>query len=382
MKKKLFYFIALTILGLFNSCKIGRFIYYNTADITDHKVFPNRQIDNDSIKFQFNEIEKQIAFDSISLSKTRKNGNQTVNKVSFEDFLVQNKTVAFLVIKNDTILYENYFFEYDKSSIVNSFSIAKSFTSALIGCAIEDGLINSANQPITDFLPNLEENGFDKITIEHLLDMQSGIKFSEGYLNPFGDVASFYYGTNLRKQVNKLELEIEPGTVTKYRSVDTQLLGMVLEKAIAPKTLSEYLEIKLWKPLGMEYPASWSLDKNKNGIEKTFCCLNARARDFAKFGRLYLNNGNWNGSQVITKDWVKKSISNKDDNGNELDYNNQWWIYENNHFVAEGILGQFISVHPDNNLIFVRLGKSSGKGYDGSVWVNFFKGLESKIARK
>lgn len=228
---------------------------------------------------------------------------------------MSNKTVAFLIIQHDTILYEKYFNDYEVSSVVASFSMAKSVTSMLIGCAIEDGLIESVNEPITNYLPELKKNGLERVTIEHLLQMTSGIKFNESYINPLGHAATSYYGSNLRKAVGKLKLKNEPGKAFNYVSGDTQLLGMVLERALKGKTISAYLEEKLWLPMHMEFDASWSTDREKNGVEKTFCCLNARARDFAKLGRLYLNKGNWDGQQLVPRAWVEQSTKLDDSNG-------------------------------------------------------------------
>ena len=150
----------------------------------------------------------------------------------FETYLKDNKTVAFLIIKNDTIQYENYWRDYEKSSIVPSFSMAKSITSILIGCAIDDKLIGSVNDPVTKYIPELKEKGFDKVNIAHLLQMTSGLDFKESYANPFGDAATFYYGTNLRKAIGKMKLKAEPGQQFEYVSGNTQLLGLVLERAI------------------------------------------------------------------------------------------------------------------------------------------------------
>ena len=379
MKSSQYLIFALCCLFL-SSCKIARFAFYQKSNITDHKIFPDRKINASTEKFEFHIAEESITIDSVTLTINAKSKNQTRKfRKAFEDYLMENNTVAFLIIRNDTILYEKYFDDYNESSIVNSFSMAKSFVSALVGCAIEDGLIQSIHQPVTDYLPELKENGFDKITIDDLLDMRSGIKFSENYLNPFGEVASFYYGTNLRKQISRLKLEVEPGTVTNYRSVDTQLLGLIIERALKNKSLSSYLEEKIWMPLGMEYDASWSIDRKKNGLEKAYCCLNARARDFAKFGRLYLKNGNWNGNQIVSQDWVQESTKIDQSKGEDWYYNNQWWIYEDGVYAAEGHLGQFISIHPESNMIFIRLGSKWGAT---SSWTTLFKSLEKKISQK
>lgn len=344
---------ALIFLTTLNSCKVWRFVVYNFADINDYKKFPARNIENGTTKFTFPIAAKA----KIPAELTLKNKNY-----SFEKYLDDNKTVAFLIIQNDTIQYEKYWDKYNESSIVPSFSMAKSITSILIGCAIQDKLIQSVDEPITNYIPELKEKGFDQVSIENLLQMTSGIKFNEGYINPFGDVATFYYGTNLRKAITKMKLKSEPGKKFEYRSGNTQLLGLVLERALKGKTIASYLEEKIWKPLEMEYDASWSLDRKKDGLEKTFCCINARARDYAKIGRLFLNKGKWNGKQIVSEDWVRQSTKIDTTKGSVWYYQYQWWLpTQTGDFMAQGILGQYIYVNPEKNLIIVRLGKNEGK---------------------
>jgi len=296
--------------------------------------------------------------------------NNKQKDVIFDDFLEDHKTVAFLIIKNDSIYYEKYFNGYKQESIVPSFSMAKSVTSILIGCAIDDGLIKSVDEPITNYLPQLKKNGLEKVTIKHLLQMTSGINFNESYINPFGHAASFYYGRKLRNSVNKLKLKNEPGTKFNYISGNTQVLGMILENVLKGKTITDYLQEKIWLPLGMEYDASWSIDKKKDGIEKTFCCINAGARDYAKIGRLYMNKGIWNGKQIVSTNWVNQSTKIDTSEGSAAYYQYQWWLpSKNGDFIANGILGQFIYVHPAKNLIMIRLGKNNG----GVQWWQFFQ---------
>ncbi|MBT0609195.1 serine hydrolase domain-containing protein [Aequorivita echinoideorum] len=343
--------LLLVIFATFTSCKVGRFIVYNFADIHDNKKFPARQIESANTKFYFQTAEK---------GKVPREINVDGTKYPFEEYIQKNKTVAFLIIKNDTLQYEKYFRDYNSSSIVPSFSMAKSITSILIGCAIDDELIESVNDPVTKYIPELKNTGFDTVTIEHLLQMTSGLKFNESYSNPFGDAATFYYGTNLRKAIGKMKLNSQPGKKFAYVSGNTQLLGLVLERALKDKTISAYLEEKLWKPLQMEFDASWSLDK-ENGLEKTFCCINATARDYAKIGRLYLNKGNWNGKQIVSQDWVERSTKIDTAQGSAQFYQYQWWLpSKTGDFMAQGILGQYIYVHPEKNLIIVRLGKNEG----------------------
>ena len=376
MKNLILFFLLMSL----SSCKVGRFVVYNFADINDHKKFPSRDIKKGATKFQFPIAEKgKVPKEILQYGGIAKNQFYTsptlerkVLSFEFEQLLEESKTVAFLIIKNDTIQYEKYWGKYDESSIVPSFSMAKSITSILIGCAIDDKLIKSVNEPITNYIPELKENDFDKVTIENLLQMTSGIKFNESYINPFGDAATFYYGTNLRKAIKKMKLEIEPGERFAYSSGSAQLLGLVLERALKNKTISSYLEEKIWQPLEMEFDASWSLDRKKNGLEKTFCCINARARDYAKIGRLYLNKGKWNDKQIVSENWVAQSTKIDTTNNSSLRYQYQWWLpSQTGDFMAQGILGQYIYVNPEKNLIIVRLGK--GVGF--TDWKTAFVGI-------
>ncbi len=346
--------LAVFLIILCQSCHVGRFFYYNFANISDHKIFPNRSLHNDSVKFKFPTTDKGQYWKNVALGEDKKS-------IPFDDFLEKNKTVAFLIIKNDTIQYEKYFNGYEQSDVVASFSMAKSITSILIGCAIEDGYIKNVDEPITNYIPELKANGFEKISIKHLLQMTSGVKFNESYFNPNGEAALFYYGKNLRKRISKMEVEKAPGTEFSYKSGDPQLLGLVLERALKTRTITQYLNDKIWSQIGMEYDASWSIDQKKNGLEKTFCCINARALDFAKIGRLYLNKGNWEGKQIVPEQWVNESVKGESTNGAVRFYKYQWWLpSQSGDFMAQGILGQYIYVNPAKKLIIVRLGKNYG----------------------
>ncbi len=367
MCKKIILQISIIFVFLVStSCQLGRFVFYNFADLKDYKKFHSRALIADSLHYNFK---------TVNLEKLPKE----LNGANFEKFLEKNKTVAFIVIRNDTIKYEKYFKGYEKKSIVPSFSMAKSVTSILIGCAIDEGFIKSVDEPITKYIPELSKNGFDKVTIKHLLQMTSGIKFNESYWNPFGDAASFYYGLNLRKKISKMKLKAEPGKQFEYVSGNTQLLGLVLERSLKGKTITTYLQEKIWMPLGMEYDASWSIDRKKNGLEKTFCCLNARARDFAKLGRLYKNKGNWEGKQLVSQKWVEESTKLDTLEGSVNYYQYQWWLpTPNKDFMAEGILGQYVYVNPQSDVIIVRLGKKEGN----ANWWEMFTSLSKAYSLK
>lgn len=363
-------FLLFIFLLTLQACQVGKMIVYNFADISDYEKFPFRKIETDSTKFIFPKaINPKIPKDFTTRDSV---------KYSFEDFLKTNETVAFLIIRNDSIYYENYFNEYSEKSIVPSFSMAKSILSILIGAALEDGYISSVKDPITKYIPEMKDPGFQNISIENLLQMTSGIHFSESYLNPFGDAAAFYYGRNLNKKTYRINIETKPGTQFDYSSGSAQILGAVLAHAL-PKgtTISDYLEKRLWKPLGMKYDATWSLDE-KNGMEKTFCCLNARAIDYAKIGRLYLHDGNWNGRQIIPKSWVEVSTKIDTTHASPGFYQYQWWLpTKSGDFAAKGILGQYIYVNPEKKLVIVRLGSNYGE----VDWMHVFTALASHYGK-
>lgn len=352
---------------LISGCAVGRFFIYNFADTKDHKKFPSRPLPPSSTPTPYAVAPSEFGPKKITYKEKEQ---------PFEEFLTDHKTVAFLVIHRDTVKYERYFKGYDQAQIHTSFSMAKSVVSMLIGCAIEDGLINSVDQPVTDFMPEMKKNGWDKVTLEHVLQMTSGMDFSESYVNPFGTAAKFYYGRRLHANTERLKLERAPGERFEYVSGNTQLLGIILERALRAKgdqrTVTQYLNDKLWQPLGMEYPSSWSIDRKNNGVEKAFCCINAPARDFAKLGSLYLHNGNWQGQQLVPSEWVERSTRVDTINGSAAHYQYQWWLPSaDGDFMAQGILGQFVYVDPSRELVIVRLGTK----YAGVGWPNIFRNV-------
>ena len=365
--KTLPWFLFLALLVCLTACLPTRFIVYNFADINDHKKFPSRKLEPAKKPFTYAQVELE---DEPTLTAGTK-------KQPLAQYLNASNTVAFLIIRQDTIVYERYFRGRDSSSTVPSFSVAKSFTSALIGCAIEDGLIGSVTDPIIKYVPELKGRNMDDLTLRQVLMMRSGIRFNESYYNPFGDAAKYYYGRRLRHYVTHMRSEKPPGSRFQYHSGNTQLLGLVLERALKGKTVTQYLQEKVWTPLTMESPASWSIDKKKNGLEKTFCCINATARDFAKFGTLYLHGGSWQGRQVVPASWVQESTQADKAKGDDGWYKYQWWLTENSkqgEYMAQGTLGQYIYVNPARQVVIVRLGKDGG----GTNWEMLFSSIANK----
>jgi CubicO group peptidase (beta-lactamase class C family) len=276
------------------------------------------------------------------------------------------QTIAFVVIKNDSLIHEQYWDGFDQDSYSNSFSMAKTFVSILIGMAIDEGKIKSVDQPIGDFLPEFKEGANSNLTIKHLLTMSSGMNFDEDYVNPLAYPAQAYYGSDLKKLTYGYKAKDKPGKEFIYLSGNTELLSFILEKATG-KTLSEYASEKLWKPLGAKNSAFWSLD-HKGGSEKAYCCFNSNAPDFARIGELYLDSGKWNGQRLISLQYVLNSVTPADlksGTTKNTEYGYSWWLipdYKGHRiFYARGILGQYIICIPDRKMVVVRLGKKRKK---------------------
>lgn len=362
---------------------VYRIIFWNQADVYDYQKFPARKLDKDSETFYFSQGGDE--------ERVRSAFAAGAGVKDLESYLAENKTQAFIVIQDDTVLYEKYFNGTERDSIVTSFSVAKSFGSALIGIAIGEGYIGSVDDPITKYLPELaaRDARFEDITIRDLLMMSSGIRYEEF---PFfnGDDGKTYYYPDLREAALKeTEITGEPGQEFHYNNYHPLLIGMIIERATG-RTVSEYLEEKIWQPIGMEFDGSWSIDSDKSGFEKMESGINARAIDFAKFGRLYLNGGEWQGSQVIPAEWVAESTLPDESRDSDEYYNDDFGqsVYESGvgyykymwygkrrddgsrDFYAEGNLGQFIYVSPAKDLIIVRNGEDFGT--DGATWVKLF----------
>lgn len=283
---------------------------------------------------------------------------------SLEEFLIRTKTSSFLVIRNDTIVYENYFnsFNVDRPSIV--FSVSKSITTALVGIAIQEGFIKNIHQKVSDFIPEFANDDRRDITLNHLMQMTSGLD-AEDYKKIFM-LGRIYYNDDLLSIVKKVKMKDKAGMVFSYKSVDTAILGYCLQQAIG-QPISAYMQQKLWQPIGAEYNCLVTLDHEK-GIARMYGGLAACARDLAKVGRLYMNNGEWEGKQIIPESWVaRSSLVNKNTReGCWWGYSNGWWldsyvggsdfVFDKQDFHAAGYSGQMVYVNPEANIIIVRQG--------------------------
>jgi CubicO group peptidase (beta-lactamase class C family) len=270
--------------------------------------------------------------------------------------------VAFLIVKDTGIFYEQYWDGYNDNSISNSFSMAKSIISLLVGAALDEGLIDSLDQRVGDFVPSFNEGEKSKISIRHLLTMSAGTYWNEAYSSLFSPTTELYYGDDLQGMVDRLISVKEPGKEYYYSSIESEVLAMVVQAATG-KNISDYASEKFWIPMGAKSDALWCLDK-EGGMEKAYCCFNSNARDFARWGQLVLNNGVWNGEQLISESYLNQALQPADylvdETGEPLDYYGfQWWIINYKGYqipYMRGILGQYIFVIKEKNAIIVRLG--------------------------
>ena len=351
--------LILAIVIVVTSCRV---LIYNIPNLSDYKIFPYRVIRNapESIfYFKNSDSLKDLGNEILTNYNTL-----LPNVLTLNDYVERSKTVVLLVIRNDTILYEKYTKNYHENSIFNTFSVTKIFITTLVGIACDEGMIKSVDQAITEYLPEFSEiEGFNEITIRHLLLHTSGISFSDSRFNPFADNARYYYGRHLRKLVLKAELFEHPGTETHYSSVNVQLLALILERATGVH-LSSFLQEKIWQRIGMQYEATWSLDnKRNNPIEKGFSCLNCTAIDLAKIGRLYLNNGVWDNKQILSQDFICEATKRDTTDGScwDFQYNIRFDPMQYDSYYSRGLYGQLLYIHPKKNIIIVRIGEANLK---------------------
>ncbi|MDR2920388.1 MAG: beta-lactamase family protein [Tannerella sp.] len=328
---------------------------YTTTNIDDHPDFKNHVIHAGNPQLW----PLHEKYNQIQLTDTLRNELETF------------QTIGFAIIQDGKLLYEEYWDNYSDESLTNSFSMAKSVTTFLLGKAIEEGYIKSLHQPITDFIPEFQNDSLGKLcTVGDLSAMTSGFDWSEEYYTPFNPTTEAYFGKDIEKMLLKRKFSHQPGGKFKYSSADTQLLAIVLKRATR-KNLADYLSEKFWTPMGMEHDALWSIS---GGIEKSFCCIHSNIRDFARLGQLLLQEGNWNGTQLLDTAFVKQMVTPnyKAFDANEpKKYGYSIWTDENHQpafYGMMGHLGQRIIIIPEYNTVIVRLGKmkdkrSLGKGH-------------------
>lgn len=341
---------------LIKAVRITYLTGHKTAFLDDYKYFSNREIEKSTLPQPWN-ISKN--YNHIKPTPRLKNWHQKTG------------TVAFLIIKNDSIWNENYYDNYTKDSKSNSFSMAKSIVTACLGKAIMEGHIKSLDQKVSDFFPEFSKGKSATMTVGDLASMASGLNWDESYYSPFSITTKAYFDENLNQLILGLHGIETPGKSYKYLSGNTQLLAMCIQKATG-KNLANYVSESFWKPLGAESDAFWQTD-SENGMVKAYCCIASNARDFARFGKLYLQHGKWNNKTVLDSAFVAQSVKPRFENSPEYGYG--WWLshYKNkNIFYMRGHLGQYVIVIPEDNLIIVRLGHTEASNTNGTPHTDDF----------
>ncbi len=325
---------------------------------------PTKTVNKSNESFEFPRIE------NISLPSEFVYSGTTYNILQYLD---SSYTQGLIIIKNDTIQYENYWRGQAEDVQHISWSMAKSFVSALFGIAMEEGYIKSVDQVVEEYLPALKDSGYEGVKIKDVLQMATGVKFDETYSDPKSDINrywnDFIFGKSQDEFAGTLINQKPPGTYNHYVSINTHVLGMIIVSATG-KSLTEYLQEKIWEPIGAEFDAYWLLDGK--GMEMALGGLNACLRDYAKLGRLYLNKGNWNGTQIVPAHWIEQSVNITEEHLTPhsensahpgIGYGYQWWIPEGNEgeFLASGVFNQYIYINPSTNTVIVK--NSANKNY-------------------
>jgi CubicO group peptidase (beta-lactamase class C family) len=378
---KKWYVGQLLINALFlNGCDsaIYRAITNGYPDPQTYKNFPERNVENAPPISRLSKMDS--AYFPTTITFQTMNGMRTA---PFRELLKTTKTEAFILIKDNKVIYEEYLDGTTRDRMHYSFSVSKSIVSSLIGIAIDEGKILSVNDPVIKYIPELKNRGLDELTIRDMLVMSTGIDYRRiedtfFMLIPFSPDITTFYGNHLRKTVLGLHSGENPvGKFFNYNDYYPLIEGMILER-VTGMTISQYTQNKLWQPMGMEFSASWSLDNADSGFERTPVGFSARAIDFARFGLLFLNSGTWNGSRIVSQDWVSAATS--PDSGDQREwmvdqiwprlggyYKYHWWGIKNANntfdYFASGNLGQLIYVSPSRNAVVVRFGSEPDHTY-------------------
>lgn len=336
--------------------RITYFHGHKTAFIEDYPYFDNRTMAKSPQPQSWKEAK------DYNLVKTTKRLDSVKDAIG---------TVAFLIIKNDSIWHESYYDGYDKDSKSNSFSMAKSIVVSALGKAIMEGSIQSLDTKVGSYFPEFGSGMAAKLTVGDLASMASGLDWDEKYYSPFSITTKAYFTADLNETLLGLKIIKPPGAVYQYASGNTQLLAMVLQKATG-KELSSYVSQNIWQPLGAENDALWQTD-HKDGMVKAYCCIASNARDFARFGKLYKQHGKWNGKQLLDSSFVAKCTTPRFADSPQYGYG--WWIFEyegKQGYYMRGHLGQYVIVIPQDDLIIVRLGRNGNRTDPGFRHSNDF----------
>jgi CubicO group peptidase (beta-lactamase class C family) len=274
----------------------------------------------------------------------------------FTRFVTDQRVRGVLVLQDGKVRLEHYTSPHHPTTRWNSFSVAKSITSTLVGAAIKDGHIRSLDEPLTRYITALRGSAYDDVTIRQLLTMTSGVKWNEDYTDVDSDVARMYArapepGFDMTvSYVRTLPREAPPGTKWVYKTSETNLVGVLVAEATG-KRLADYLSQKIWRPYGMERDAEWMIDDV--GHEQGGCCLAMTLRDFARFGQFILDGARVDGSSIVSNGWLREATHTQVSTGANSGYGFQWWTRDDGTFEARGIYGQTLHIDPARHLVIV-----------------------------
>jgi CubicO group peptidase (beta-lactamase class C family) len=342
---------AIAAIACIQGCTAVKTVVHNFADLDDHLIFANRAIEPATAPAALRPLARVPGFIA-ALQVPDESGAQR----PLDEYLDSTNTAAFVVMRDDRIVYERYSRGYDAGSRFNSFSIAKSILATLLGMAVADGSIASLDDTVARYRPDFAATAYGPIQLRHLLAMTSGVGDAPSLLP---GRAQYYYGDDLADVVAHGVTEAAPGERWRYSEADVQMLGFVLEAAVG-KSLSAYLAEKLWKPVGMESEALWALDR-EGGSEKAFCCISARARDFARFGRLFLDAGRARGAQVVPASWANPASFPGVRTLDHYMHRHLWWFPEGDEgdYYAYGHNGQYVYVNPAARTVIVKFSETN-----------------------
>ena len=302
-------------------------------------------------------LAKSHTIAASSTPKPLQQGEPLKLPLDLDAFVAGQRSAALMVLHNGKVRLERYGLGFDKDGRWTSFSVAKSFTSTLAGAALSDGFIKSLDDKVSVYIPDLKGSAYDDVSVRQLLTMTSGVRWNEDYGDPNSDVARFNNhkpeaGIDaLVSYMRKLPRDVPAGTRWLYSTGETNLVGILVSQA-TKKPLADYLAEKVWQPVGMEQPATWLL--SKTGQEISGCCIQASARDYARFGQFILDGAKVQGQSIVPDDWLAAATTSRTSIGQPgRGYGYQWWTYDSGSFAARGIFGQGIFIDPQRKIVIV-----------------------------
>lgn len=288
--------------------------------------------------------------------------------IDIDTYMAGQRSAGLVVLHNGKLRLERYGLDFDKDGRWTSFSVAKSFTSTLVGAALRDGYIKSMDDKVSDYIPDMKGSAYDDVSVRQLLTMTSGVRWNEDYADPNADVAKFNNhkpedGVDaLVSYMRKLPRDVPAGTRWLYSTGETNLVGILVSQA-TKKPLADYLAEKVWQPAGMEHQATWLL--SKTGKEISGCCIQAATRDFARFGQFILNGAQVNGQSIAPDGWLQEATTRRTTiNQPGRGYGYQWWTYDDGTFAARGIFGQGIFIDPQRKIVIASNANWAGGARD------------------